>query len=51
MDDETTLNDGAVLVALLALMAACARVRPERMATDRMDFGQVIAEPWTRRPC
>jgi len=30
-------------------MAACANVSPERIATDRMDFGQVIAESWKRQ--
>lgn len=35
-------------LALLAL-AGCVSVPPERVTTDRMDYGQVIAESWKRQ--
>ena len=35
-------------LALLAL-AGCANVSPGRVATDRMDYGEVIAESWKRQ--
>ena len=35
-------------LALLAL-AGCASVPPERITTDRMDYGQVIADSWKRQ--
>jgi len=35
-------------LALLAL-AGCVSVPPERITTDRMDYGQVIAESWKRQ--
>lgn len=36
------------VLALLAV-AGCASVPPERITTDRMDYGQVIAESWKRQ--
>lgn len=35
-------------LALLALVG-CVSVPPERITTDRMDYGQVIAESWKRQ--
>jgi hypothetical protein len=35
-------------LALLAL-AGCANVSPARVSTDRMDYGEVIAESWKRQ--
>ncbi|MDP2784451.1 MAG: hypothetical protein Q8O38_07665 [Sulfurimicrobium sp.] len=35
-------------LALLAL-AGCASVSPQRITTDRMDYGQVIADSWKRQ--
>lgn len=35
-------------LALLAV-AGCATVPPERITTDRMDYGQVVAESWKRQ--
>jgi len=35
-------------LAMLAL-AGCASVSPDRINTDRMDYGQVIAESWKRQ--
>jgi hypothetical protein len=39
----------AILVATLALQAGCSSVPPDRIAADRMDFGQVIVESWKRQ--
>ena len=35
-------------LALLAV-TGCANVSPARVATDRMDYGEVIAESWKRQ--
>ena len=39
---------GPLFVAT-ALMAGCAAVPSDRITTDRMDYGQVIAESWKRQ--
>lgn len=41
----------AKLLGTLAVMAlsGCVSVPPERITTDRMDYGQVIAESWKRQ--
>ena len=39
----------AALLGGLALLTACASVRPERIDADRIEYGQVIAESWKRQ--
>jgi hypothetical protein len=39
----------AALLAGLVLVAGCTGVRPDRIAVDRIDYGQVIAESWKRQ--
>jgi len=39
----------ATLFGALALLAGCTSVRPDHITTDRMDYGQVIAESWKRQ--
>lgn len=39
----------AALLGSLVLAAGCTSVRPDRITTDRMDYGQVIAESWKRQ--
>jgi hypothetical protein len=40
---------GSVSVALALLLASCASVSPQHVTTDRMDYGQVVAESWKRQ--
>jgi len=42
------LGNVMAAIALLAL-AGCASVSPGRITTDRMDYGQVIADSWKRQ--
>ena len=47
---RTALKPGSLVGALALLaLAGCANVPPERITTDRMDYGQVIAESWKRQ--
>jgi len=39
----------AALLGILTIAAGCTSVRPDRIVTDRMDLGQVIAESWKRQ--
>lgn len=36
-------------VLVLAALAGCASVSPQHVTTDRMDYGQVVAESWKRQ--
>jgi hypothetical protein len=36
-------------VCLLLALAGCASVSPQNIRTDRMDYGQVVAESWKRQ--
>ena len=40
---------GIAFALILLTMAGCAGVPPGRITTDRMDYGQVIAESWKRQ--
>lgn len=36
-------------LALLVLLTSCVSVSPQRITTDRMDYGQVVADSWKRQ--
>ena len=40
---------GSFVALFLIASAGCIRVPPARITADRMDFGQVIQEPWKRQ--
>lgn len=40
---------GWVYSAMGLLLAGCASVSPQHVTTDRMDYGQVVAESWKRQ--
>jgi len=44
----STIRKGPFCIALLAT-AGCASVSPTHVTTDRMDYGQVVAESWKRQ--
>ena len=44
----STIRKGPFCIALLAT-AGCASVNPTHVTTDRMDYGQVVAESWKRQ--
>ena len=44
----STICKGPFCIALLAT-AGCASVSPTHVTTDRMDYGQVVAESWKRQ--
>ena len=44
----STIRKGRFCIALLAT-AGCASVNPTHVTTDRMDYGQVVAESWKRQ--
>ena len=50
MIPETLRSSLRVWVALALLtLAGCANVPPQNITTDRMDYGQVVAESWKRQ--
>lgn len=43
-------NAARILIALALLaLAGCASVPPQRVSTDRMDYGQVVADSWKQQ--
>jgi hypothetical protein len=42
-------RSGVAGVLALAILAGCTSVPPQRITTDRMDYGQVVADSWKRQ--
>lgn len=49
MTREPNPRASSMLLAALVAVAGCTSVPPERIASDRMEFGQVVADSWKRQ--
>jgi len=49
MHDSRSVGSGLWCALALLVLAGCASVRPDRIAVDRMEYGQVIADSWKRQ--
>jgi hypothetical protein len=49
MHDSRPIRSGLWGGLALLVLTGCASVRPDRITTDRMEYGQVIADSWKRQ--